>query len=195
MGINKSFKDLGIQDYITLGYLYLVLLGVVNIVIYYSSFNINIFDYITISDILLAPINMLFLNYKLTAIIIVVIGIVSYLLKFVFWGINQLIGELAKKFNKPAKGIVYQPMIAFILLFSYIFLVFSTNMAKGMSAKVRDKSYKLNTTLTFADNTQKDVFVIATTSVYLFYVEKGEDVVSIMPLSGNVKSMKDIKHK
>lgn len=195
MGINKSFKDLGIQDYITLGYLYLVLLGVVNIVIYYSSFNINIFDYISISDILLAPINMLFLNYKFTAMIMVVIGIASYLLKFVFWGINQLIGELANRFNKPSKGIVYQPMIAFILLFSYIFLVLSTNMAKGMSAKVADKSYSLNTTLTFADNTQKDVFVIATTSVYLFYVEKGEDVVSIMPISGNVKSIKDIKHK
>lgn len=195
MGINKSFKDLGIQDYITLGYLYLVLLGVVNIVIYYSSFNINIFDYISISDILLAPINMLFLNYQFTAMIIVVIGIVSYLLKFVFWGINQLIGELANRFNKPSKGIVYQPMIAFILLFSYIFLVLSTNMAKGMSAKVMDKSYELNTRLTFADNTQKDVFVIATTSVYLFYVEKGEDVVSIMPISGNVKSIKDIKHK
>jgi len=195
MGINKSFKDLGIQDYITLGYLYLVLLGVVNIVIYYSSFNINIFDYISISDILLAPINMLFLNYKFTAMIMVVIGIVSYLLKFVFWGINQLIEEVANKFNKPTKGIVYQPVIAFIVLFSYIFLVLSTNMAKGMSSRVEDKSYKLNTTLTFADNTQKDVFVIATTSVYLFYVEKGEDVVSIMPISGNVKSMKDIKHK
>ena len=195
MGINKSFKDLGIQDYITLGYLYLVLLGVVNIVIYYSSFNINIFDYISISDILLAPINMLFLNYKFTAMIIVVIGIASYLLKFVFWGINQLIEEIANKFNKPTKGIVYQPVIAFVVLFSYIFLVLSTNMAKGMSSRVEDKSYKLNTTLTFADNTQKDVFVIATTSVYLFYVEKGEDVVSIMPISGNVKSMKDIKHK
>lgn len=195
MGINKSFKDLGIQDYITLGYLYLVLLGVVNIVIYYSSFNINIFDYISISDILLAPINMLFLNYKFTAMIIVVIGIVSYLLKFVFWGINQLLEEIANKFNKPTKGIGYQPVIAFIVLFSYIFLVLSTNMAKGVSSRVEDKSYKLNTTLTFADNTQKDVFVIATTSVYLFYVEKGEDVVSIMPISGNVKSMKDIKHK
>lgn len=68
-------------------------------------------------------------------------------------------------------------------------------MAKGMRSKVEDKSYKLNTTLTFADNTHQDVFVIATTSVYLFYVEKGEDVVSIMPISGNIKSIKDIKHK
>lgn len=195
MGINKLFKDLGIQDYITLGYLYLVLLGVVNIVIYYSSFDINIFDYISITDILLAPINMLFLNYKFTALIIVVIGIVSYVLKFVFWGINQLIKEIANKFNKPSKGIVYQPMFAFILLFSYIFLILSSNMAKGMSSKVATKSYKLNTTLTFADNTHQDVFVIATTSVYLFYVEKGEDVVSIMPISGNIKSIKDIKHK
>jgi hypothetical protein len=127
--------------------------------------------------------------------IILVIGIVSYVLKFVFWGINQLIEEIANKFNKPSQGIVYQPMFAFILLFSYIFLILSTNMAKGMRSKVEDKSYKLNTTLTFADNTHQDVFVIATTSVYLFYVEKGEDVVSIMPISGNIKSIKDIKHK
>jgi hypothetical protein len=34
--MKSLFKDLSTQDYITLGYLYLVLLGVINIVIYYS---------------------------------------------------------------------------------------------------------------------------------------------------------------
>ena len=195
MGINKFLKELGIQDYITLGYLYLVIMGIVNIVVYYSSFNINIFDYIAITDILLAPINMLFLNYKFTTMIVIVIGIISYLSKFVLEGINKLIENIGHKFNMPIKRIAFQPVVVFILLFSYIFLVLSTNMADGVNSKVKNKTYKLNTTLTFTDNTQKDVYVIATTSVYLFYVEKGEDVITITPISGNVKSIKDIKNK
>jgi hypothetical protein len=194
MSINKSLKELGIQDYITLGYLYLVVIGVVNIVIYYSSFNINIFDYIAITDILLAPINMLFLNYTFTAMIVIVIAFISYLSKFVVLGINKLIERSAHKRNTPTKSIVFPPILVFILLFSYIFLVLSINMTNGVNSKVKNKTYKLNTTLTFADNTQKDVYVIATTSIYVFYVEKGEDVVTITPISGNVKSIKDIKH-
>jgi hypothetical protein len=195
MTINKSFKDLAIQDYITLGYLYLVLLGIINIVIYYSSFNINIFDYIAITDILLAPINMLFLDYQATAMTLIAIGIIAYLSKYVFMAVNIFIENMANKINKPIRKIVYQPLVVFIVLFSYKFLVLSVEMANYVNAKVKNITYKLNTTLTFADNSQKDVYVMATTSLYIFYVEKGEDVVTIMPISGNVKSVKGIKHK
>lgn len=191
MGVNKFLKELAIQDYITLGYLYLVLLGTLNIVIYYSSFNINIFDYISITDILLAPINMLFLDYKNTAMIIVVIWIISYTLKFAFVGVNKLIENLSNKYDKPFKGIIYQPVIVFVILFSYIFLVLSINMSERVSSRVANKTYKLYTKLTFTDNTQKDVYVVATTSMYLFYVGQGESVVTVMPISGNVKSIKD----
>lgn len=195
MNNNKFLKELAIQDYITLGYLYLVVIGIINIVIYYSSFSINIFDYIAITDILLAPVNMLFLNFKFTVMIIVIIGVVSYVFKFVFLGISEIIEKIANKFNKSIKGVVYQPVILFLILFSYIFLELSINMAEGVSSKVSNKTYKLNTTLTFADNTQKDVYVIATTSIYLFFVEKGENTVTIMPISGNIKSIKDIKNQ
>jgi hypothetical protein len=194
MDTNKFFKDLAIQDYITLGYLYLVILGIVNIVIYYSSFDINIFDYIAITDILLAPINMLFLSYQFTAIIIIVIGIISYSSKFIILGINKLIEQISNKYNWSVRRIAFPPVLVFIILFSYIFLELSINMANGVSEKVKSKKFKPNTTITFTDNTQKDVKVIATTSVYIFYVEKGEDVVTITPISGNVKSTKDIRN-
>lgn len=195
MSINKSFKELAIQDYITLGYFFLVVLGAINIVIYYSSFNINIFDYISIADILLAPINMLFLFYMDTAMTIISIGIITYLLKFLFLGINKLIESIAGKYSKPARSIIYQPVLVFIVLFSYKFLVTSVNMANRVSSRVKSKAYKLDTKLTFEDNTQKDVYVVATTSMYIFYVEKEEDVVTIMPINGNIKSIKEIKIK
>lgn len=193
--MNKFLKELAIQDYITLGYLYLVIIGIGNIIIYYSSFDINIFDYVAITDILLAPINMLFLSYKFTLMVIIVIAIISYLSKFIFLGINKLLEKLAHKSNKPVKTIMFQPLIVFIILFSYVFLELSIDMADGVNSKVKNKTYKLNKTLTFANNNQKDVYVIATTSIYLFYVEKGEDVVTITPIVGNVKSIKDIKYR
>jgi hypothetical protein len=195
MSINKSFKELAVQDYITLGYLYLVLLGVLNIIIYYSSLNINIFDYIAITDILLAPINMLFLDYQATAMTIIVIGIITYLSKFVFMAVNIILENMANKINKPIRKIAYQPLLVFIVLFSHKFLVLSVEMANYVSTKVKNITYKLNTTLTFADNSQKDVYVMATTSLYIFYVEKGEAVVTITPISGNIKSVKEIKYK
>ena len=185
-------KNLTIQDYITLGYLYLVLLGVINIVIYYSAFNINIFDYIAITDILLAPINMLFLDYLNTVKIILVIGFFCYLLKFLFIIINRLIKNASIKFNKLLSTVTYQPLIIFVTLFSYIFLDLSIGMAERVSLQIKSKAHKPETTITFTDNTQKNVSVIATTSVYLFYVEKGEDVVIVAPISGNVKSIKGI---
>lgn len=188
--MNNFFKDLGIQDYITLGYLYLVVLGVINIVIYYSAFNINIFDYIAITDILLAPINMLFLDYINTLEIILAIMIFCYLMKFVFVGINRLIENISTKLNKSLKKVVYKPLIVFIVLFSYIFL--NMSMAEYVSLQIKSKSHRPNTTITFVDNTQKNVRVIATTSLYVFYAEKGEDLITITPISGNVKSIKRV---
>jgi hypothetical protein len=192
MNIDKFFKELSIQDYLTLGYLYLVVIGTVNIVIYYTTFDINIFDYIAITDILLAPINMLFLDYRKTAFIILSLLLVSYSFKLLFFAINIGLQELASKWKKTWKPFIYQPMIMFLVLFTYVFLNLSINMAEAMNAHVKSKTFRLNRRIVFADDTQKEVYVIATTSVYLFYVEKGDDVVHIAPISGNVKSLRRI---
>lgn len=192
MNINKFFKELSIQDYITLGYLYLVILGIINIVIYYSSFEINIFDYISITDILLAPVNMLFLSYEFTAMVIIAVGILSYLSKFLAIGVKYILEKWAIKFNKPSISVAFSPVLVFILLFSYVFLVLSVDMAESVKQRVDTKTFKSNTILTLSDNSQKNVKVIATTSMYLFYVELGENIVNIMPIGGNVKSIKKI---
>lgn len=192
MNINKFFKELSIQDYITLGYLYLVILGIINIEIYYSSFEINIFDYISITDILLAPVNMLFLSYEFTAMVIIAVGILSYLSKFLAIGVNYILEKWAIKFNKPSISVTFSPVLVFIILFSYVFLVLSVDMAESVKQRVDAKTFKSNTILTLSDNSQKNVKVIATTSMYLFYVELGENIVNIMPIGGNVKSIKKI---
>ena len=46
----------GIQEYLSIGYLYLLVLGVIGDSIYYSFFDINIIRYSTVLDVLLSPI-------------------------------------------------------------------------------------------------------------------------------------------
>lgn len=190
MKINKVLNELGLQDYLTLGYLYLIIIGIFNINIYYSSFDINIFDYITISDILLAPINMLFLNLEGSTTIILLIFFVSWLSKYIIKGINKAFEIVATKNNWNIKSFEIHPVLIFLGLFSYIFLQMSISMADGVKKNIATKTFKPTKTLTLSDNTKKNVRVIATTSSYIFYVEPGEDSVNIMPIGGNIKSIK-----
>jgi hypothetical protein len=195
MALNKLFKDLSIQDYITLGYLYLVIIGMINIQIYYSSFNINIFDYAAITDILLAPINMLMLNPKASILLLIIIGFITFLMKFGFQLINKILANISSKLGRDQFQVPYNAFVIFLLLFSILFLDLSSKMADAMSSIVKQKKYKPNSTLTFNDNVQKNVFSIATTSSYIFYVEEGGDKVTISPIASNIKAIKRIPYK
>lgn len=195
MKLSNLFKEQNIQDYITLGYLYLVILGIINIVIYYSAFGVNIFDYITITDILLAPVNMLFLDYWFTLFIIIALLVVAFLSKFLISGLNAIIAKIWSNDQKGLPKIVIRPFLIFVIIFSYVFLWLSNNMAESMSSRVKTKKYGRETELTFVDNTSKKVFVIATTSMYVFYINKGETDVSISPISGTIKSIKKMQSK
>lgn len=187
MNLSQTLKDLTLQEYITLGYIILVALGALNINIYYSAFDVNIFDFISVSDILLAPINMLFLDYKYTGFLFLKIGFITFLFKYLIQGLNYLINKFIPNLKKPIT-IGYQPFIIFMLLFSYLFLKMSTEMAESVASSIDKKDFKLTKTITFTDNTQKDVRVIAVTSVYIFYFGKGDSQVNISPLS-NVKTI------
>ena len=187
MSFKNFIKQLSIQDCITLSYLYLVIIGVINIVIYYSSFNINIFDYISITDILLAPINMLFLNVTRSIIIILTISIITFFISYFFTSFKNN-NKLPIIFEN-----IFHPVVLFLLLFSVTFIFLSFNMTEKSKSDVQNTNLKLNTTITFTNEKTKSVYVIATTSLYLFYIEKGETKVNIMPIAGNVKTVKEIE--
>ncbi|NJK83951.1 MAG: hypothetical protein HC912_09240 [Saprospiraceae bacterium] len=60
-----------VQDYLSIGYLYLLILGILSDSIYYGMLGINILSYSTILDVLLSPIVKLTDNILLAAAIMV----------------------------------------------------------------------------------------------------------------------------
>lgn len=67
-----------------LGYLYLIVLGILNQSIQYGLIGINILNYVAISDVLFSPITILTSHY-IVLISVVVIGIGLYYLVVVFF--------------------------------------------------------------------------------------------------------------
>ena len=57
--MQNQFSLKTIQEYLPLGYLYLLVFGIVTDVIYYGALGVNIINYTSVTDILLSPIEKL----------------------------------------------------------------------------------------------------------------------------------------
>jgi len=55
----KQNTERSIQDYLSLGYIYLLLLGICRELIFYGMMDINIFSYSSVLDVMLSPLIVL----------------------------------------------------------------------------------------------------------------------------------------
>ena len=82
----KIEKDkLGLQDYFYIGYLYLIILGIVSDAIFYGIFGVSYLNYTTILDALISPISLLTNNWfiSLFLVLIAIIFLFANLLHYI----------------------------------------------------------------------------------------------------------------
>jgi hypothetical protein len=72
------FKNLGFQEYLSIGYLYLLILGVVSESIFYRMLGINILHFASLSDILTAPLTLLVSHWMIPVTIVGMILVLFY---------------------------------------------------------------------------------------------------------------------
>jgi uncharacterized membrane protein len=125
-------KNLGFQEYLSIGYLYLVILGVVSESIFYKMLGINILYFASLSDILTAPLTLLMSHWLIP---VTILGMVLLLV---------LVNKLSEKFN--AKHDKEQAMNLLILCTGLIFLVFllGSNWEEAPSKRVLFPKVKLS---------------------------------------------------
>ena len=80
-------SELGLQDYFYIGYLYLIILGIVSDAIFYGVFGVSYLNYTTILDALISPISLLTNNWK-----------ISIFLVFMFWLMHMYFTKRMFKF-------------------------------------------------------------------------------------------------
>ncbi|WP_338763572.1 hypothetical protein WAF17_19965 [Bernardetia sp. ABR2-2B] len=191
------FKEkLTLQEYLSLGYIYLIVLGIISDVIYFRFLDVDILNYSAISDILLSPVNILTQSWLL---FIFFVGVII----FSHFYINVFMPKFHKKYrnkkwysisksveksDKTIESIKKNKGLPFMLFFIFCMFV-GLGIGRGTSVRkrIKNQDLKINHRVTFINDFKKDVYVVGQNSSYLFYILEGEKEVSITAINPNIK--------
>lgn len=181
-----------IQDLLSFGYLYLLLLGVIRDSMYFGLMGVNIILYSSVTDILFSPLAYLVDEPYLT--LVFVLGIYFAVIQPQFhekhkgksW-YKRIFDEEKReeRFSKPS--LISAELVFVTMLITFMLLGTGLGRGIGMSKKMRDQECKHNDRVEFVDGEKEEVAIIGQNSLYLFYVMKGQTQVSISPINGVVK--------
>lgn len=186
-----------IQKLLPLGYIYLVILGILKESIFYYQLGINILKYSTIMDILLSPIAE-FTSNPITLLFIILLFVFHYNLPKIFlkYRNNRTLQKIfevksTEKLSEDEMKNYY--LFASFKMFAVILLSFfiGTGVAGGYSTihRIRENKIDYNYTLNYSSGESKQIYLISTNSIYYFYVEKGDKSIQIAPI-GSIKNIK-----
>lgn len=187
-----------IQDYLSLGYIYLLLLGITTDSIYSGFLGINILEYSTVVDVLLSPIIYLTKSLAFPLVIfltpVLSLIIISYIKK------RKEPKEMISKQEKvhwSKQKVTFKPdkvMILFVAvtIFSAYF-GYGLGGGKKMQERLQDGDLGVNYHLTFNDGEELNVHLIDHNSQYVFYVTENATTVTVSPVGGNIKKIEKLK--
>ena len=196
-------EKLGLQDYFYIGYLYLIILGIVSDAIFYGIFGVSYLNYTTILDALISPISLLTNNWFISLFLALMFWLMHmYFTKWMFKMYAYLrekkwyqkmynIEKWDKKYSKMKEK--KNKISGLMFIFFLLFVSMRTGMGIGMKQKYANKEIIPNYTLIFKDNTKLDVRKVGQNSAYFFYFIPGEKVITATPIADNLKQIKVLK--
>lgn len=196
-------KEITIQEFLSIGYLYLLVLGVFSDALFYGVLEVSYLSFTTILDALISPVSLLTNSFKLSLVLggmfvllyLYIAKITPYLFnkyKHTKW--YQKISNIEKTEKRieslKDKGNLLTGMA---FLFMLLYLSMRLGMGIGMKGKIQNGDFKANYTLVLKDNSTLDVKKVGQNSIYFFYVKTNEKVVTATPILENIKEIKRIE--
>lgn len=184
-----------LQRLLPLGYLFLVVLGIIKESVYYYQFDINILKYSNIMDILISPIADL-TSHPVVLFSFIAFILMLYLMIFILsknhrkeWvrkivGSKDSLGTLTEKEVKAYFGNVFLLMFALGLLSFFLGIGLGNGMK--VSKRIASNGLEYHYKLTYNSDESKEIYLIGSNSANYFYVAKGNKNVQISPV-GTVK--------
>ncbi len=181
------------QSVLYLGYVLLVILGIINETLFYSQFGVNILEYSDILDVLLSPVSKLTSNKVLLILSVLIILLVIVIPKKA----NTLKNKkwFASFFRiKPSEEDAERRVLNGLTVFALIFFIgvfVGAGLGKGSKLKTRMESGEVeyNDQINFIDGQSLNVEVIGKNSSYIFYLNEDHGEIKISPINGTVKSL------
>lgn len=189
-----------IQGLLPLGYLYLIILGLLKESILFYQLGINILKYSSITDILISPISDMISNPILMIMIIcIVLMFFIYQKVLIINSHKNWSKKILKSYRLDANADKKElqksmiPVFGFIVGFSFLTLFVGLGIGQGMmiKKKLEQQNSKINYHMTFSSGKIAEVFMVDINSSYYFYIEKGSKIIKISPI-GNVNTLEII---
>ncbi len=185
------------QSLLYLGYVLLVVLGIIHETLFYSQFGINILECSDILDVLLSPISRLTSNKMLLVLSFVVTLPVLWLpkrtsrLKHRKWFANFF--KLTAESVDAEKRVLNVLTFFAVIFFVGIFVGSGIGRGTRLQNKIASGAIEYNDTIHFIDDDAINVAIIGKNSSYVFYIKEGNTHIEISPISGAVKSLRIVE--
>lgn len=198
--LNNTLTSL--QDYLSVGYLYLLLLGILSDSIYYGLMGVNIISYAGISDILLSPVVYLTKSIIFPVMILVIPILVIWLMQRSQTRVQKELNQNKRLTDKERSvhmqklktlGVLKLILPLFAILSAYI--GYALGGGETMSDRIKGGNFSLTHEITYRTGESENVRIIGNNSQYMFYVVEGHTELTVAPISGNIKQIEKIANE
>lgn len=190
-------KERSFQEILSVGYIYLIAIGILSETFYYKQIGIDILNYSSILDVLISPLGKLTSSIPTLIIFFLLIFLSFQLPKFLVkrrtkkWVQNAFkIDEAAT--DGQAKSILSKTFLFMLAIGLFGFFI-GTGIGNGMrvSKKIKNDELKYNDQIVFIDGDKSQVKIVGINSNYIFYLQKGNKIVQVTPVTSVVKKIED----
>ncbi|WP_289030966.1 hypothetical protein [uncultured Algoriphagus sp.] len=180
--------SLSFSEFLPIGYLYLLILGILAESLYYGLIGINFLSYASILDVLLGPIAIL-TDKPILLILLIVVGSVFYYLMIVKGK------KSSNKSDSESKGVTVYAAYGIVMSVMVLFAFVGYGLGKGMKERsnIGENKIKHDVTLHFLNGEKKEVRKLGNTSTFIFHIQKDQKSISISPISNNIKEIEQMK--
>lgn len=192
----KSFQEA--QGILSVGYIYLIVMGILNQTLFYGQLGVNILNYSSILDVLISPIAKITSSLLGTAIMCIILLVTFNLPRILAKqkDKNWLKNSFNLNPNATTKEVEGTFTRTFLILISVGLLGFFVGSGIGggkkLSLKIKNGELEYNDELVFINGDFSKVEIIGKNSSYIFYLEKGMENVKTSPIEGILKSIKEV---
>lgn len=180
-----------IQGLLPLGYLYLIIPGLLKESILFYQLDINILKYSSITDILISPIADM-ASSPILIIVIISVVLIFFLFQVIVmkyreksWS-KKLLGnykittETDKKELKKAVMSIFSILVAIELL--ALFVGLGIGQGRMIKERIKTQNIKYNYIINSESEGTTEIYMIDINSTYYFYVSKGNKQIKIAPI-------------
>ncbi len=180
-------KNIGIQEYLSFGYIYLLALGIITDTIYYHLIGIKILNYSNISDILITPINLLTSNLILLFALLLTIGFSYSIVHFIQPKLQKIKPDQPTTANSSTQWITLTAVL-------FICLFLGLGIGRGVAVNKLIVEGKLETSklITFSNSKTAEVRIVGQNTAFIFFVPKNGRSVIVSPIS-SVLQIQELK--